>query len=293
VPARSERATTGVGRPAAPLPAKPVVTIAPSRSWVGLDLRDVWHYRELLYFLAWRDVKVRYKQTVLGAAWAILQPVLTMVVFTLLFGTLAGIASDGVAYPVFAYSGLVLWTFFANAVASSGNSLVGNANLITKTYFPRMIIPAAAVGAGLIDMALALSMLVALLGYYGIPPAATVAMVPVLVLLVALLALGVGMGLSAVNVRYRDIRLVVPFILQIWMFVSPVIYPASLVPAPWRWVLVVNPLTGIIENFRIALFGGRSFDWTALAASAAITLLALVGSAYFFRRTERSFADVV
>lgn len=274
------------------LPVTPLVVIEPSSYWVGLNLRDLWAYRELLYFLTWRDVKVRYKQTLLGAAWAILQPLLTMVIFTLLFGRLAGIKSDGIPYPIFAYSGLLIWTFFANAVTNSGNSMVGSANLITKIYFPRMIIPGAAVGAGLVDLALAFLVQIALMIYYRIAPTSALLMVPVLVLLATLLAVGVGMWLSALNVKYRDIRHATPFLIQLWMFASPVIYPASILPAKWRWVLALNPLTGIIENFRVAVFGGR-FNWELLAVSAAVTLLILVWSAYSFKRVEKTFADIV
>jgi len=274
------------------LPEEPIVIIEASTSWVSLQLRDLWNYRELLYFLTWRDVKVRYKQTLLGAAWAIIQPLLTMLIFTLLFGRLAGIKSDGIPYPIFAYAGLLIWTFFANAVTNSGNSLVGSANLITKIYFPRMIIPGAAVGAGLIDLALAFLLQIGLMIYYGIVLSPRSLMVPVLVLLTTLLAVGVGMWLSALNVKYRDIRYAIPFLIQLWMFVSPVIYPASMLPPRWRWVFALNPLTGIIENFRVAVFGG-SFNWSALAVSATITLLVLVGSAYSFRRMEKTFADIV
>jgi lipopolysaccharide transport system permease protein len=274
------------------LPVTPLVVIEPSKSWVALNLRDLWAYRELLFFLMWRDVKVRYKQTLLGAAWAILQPLLTMVIFTLLFGRLAGIKSDGIPYPIFAYSGLLIWMFFANAVTNSGNSMVGSANLITKIYFPRMIIPGAAVGAGLADLALAFLVQIALMIYYRITPTPALLMIPVLVLLATLLAVGVGMWLSALNVKYRDIRHATPFLVQLWMFASPVIYPASILPAKWRWVLALNPLTGIIENFRVAVFGGR-FNWTLLAVSAAVTLLILVWSAYSFKRVEKTFADIV
>jgi lipopolysaccharide transport system permease protein len=276
-----------------PLPEKPLITIEPGSSWVALRLRDLWLYRELLYFLTWRDVKVRYKQTLLGAAWAILQPVLTMVIFTLLFGRLAGIKSEGVPYPIFAYAGLLIWTFFANAVTNSGNSLVGSANLITKIYFPRMIIPGASVGAGLVDLAIAFLIQIALMIYYHIALTFAILMVPFLILLTALLALGVGMWLSALNVKYRDIRYAIPFLVQLWMFASPVIYPASMLNRRLRYVLMLNPLTGIIENFRVALFGHDSFDWKSLWISAAITLFALVYSAYSFRRMERNFADII
>ena len=276
-----------------PLPDNPVVTIEPTKSWVALRLGDLWQYRELLYFLIWRDVKVRYKQTLLGAAWAILQPLLTMVIFTLLFGRLAGIKSDGIPYPIFAYAGLLIWTFFANAVSNSGNSLVSSSNLVTKIYFPRMIIPGAAVGACLVDFVISFVILVPLMIYYGIRVSAMLVMLPVLIALATLLAIAVGMWLSALNVKYRDIRYAIPFLTQLWMFASPVIYPASMIPEKWRWILMLNPLTGLIENLRIALFAGRGFEWKSLIVSAAITFILLIYSAYSFRRVERTFADIV
>jgi lipopolysaccharide transport system permease protein len=276
-----------------PLPEKPVVTIEPSGSWTALRLRDLWVYRELLYFLTWRDVKVRYKQTLLGVVWAVLQPVLTMAIFTLLFGRLAGIKSDDVPYPIFAYSGLLIWIFFANAVTNSGNSLVGSANLITKIYFPRMIIPGAAVGAGLVDLAVAFLIQIALMIYFHIPLTVAILMSPVLILLTSLLALGIGLWLSALNVKYRDIRYAIPFLVQLWMFASPVIYPASMLKGKLRYLLMLNPLTGIIENFRVSLFNKNSFDWKLLGISAAVTLLVLLYSAYSFRRMEREFADII
>ena len=280
--------------PAPPLPDKPLVTIEPSKSWVALGLRDVWRYRELLYFLTWRDVKVRYKQTALGAAWAILQPLLTMLIFTLFFGNLAGIGNrtDGIPYPIFAYAGLLIWTFFANAVTNSGNSLVGSANLITKIYFPRMIIPGAAVGAGLVDFAIAFLILCGLMVYYHIGVRWSILMLPLLLALTTLLALSVGMWMSALNVKYRDIRYALPFLIQLWMFVSAVIYPSSMVGGKLRVALMLNPVAGIIENFRACLFG-TAFDWTALAVAVSITLVLLVYSAYSFRRMERTFADIV
>ena len=272
---------------------EPLVRIrASGGGWAGLDLRSVWAYREQLYFLTWRDLKVRYKQTALGAAWAVLQPTLMMLVFTLFFGRLAGMPSDGVPYPLFAYAGLLPWTFFSNAVSGSGNSLVGSSHLITKVYFPRMIIPAAAVGAGLADLLLGFVVLVPLMLYYGVAPGAHLVMLVPLVLLAALLALGVGMWMSALNVKYRDVRFALPFLIQLWMFASPVIYPLSQVPQGWRWVMALNPLTGVIQGFRSALLG-QPFDWGALAASAAVTLAALVYAAYSFRRMEKSFADIV
>jgi len=269
------------------------VIIEPSKSWVPLKLRDLWQYRELLYFLTWRDVKVRYKQTVLGLAWATLPPLLTMVIFTLLFGRLAGIKSDDVPYPVFAYSGLIIWTFFSNSVTNSSNSLVGSANLITKIYFPRLLVPAAAVAAGVVDLLLAFVVQVFLMFYYRIPVTWGVVMIPVLVLLVIALAYGIGMWLSALNVKYRDIRYAIPFVLQLWMFISPVIYPLTLIPPKWRWFLMANPLTGIIQNFRAALLGTPAFDWKALGVSTVISISILVYSAYSFRRMEKQFADVV
>ena len=270
-----------------------LITIEPTKSWVSLRLRDLWQYRELLYFLTWRDVKVRYKQTLLGAAWAILQPLLTMLIFTLLFGRFAGIKSEGIPYPIFAYGGLLIWTFFANSVTNSGNSLVGSANLITKIYFPRMIIPMAAVGAGLVDLLLAFGVQIALIVYYHIRITWSVTMIPLLVLLATMLALGVGMWLSALNVKYRDIRYAIPFLIQLWMFASPIIYPLSMLPARWQWVLILNPLTGIIQNFCVALFGNQNFEWKSLAASVVITVLILIYSTFSFRRMERHFADIV
>jgi lipopolysaccharide transport system permease protein len=275
-----------------PATRHPLVAIRPSGSWVALDLRGLWSYRELLYFLTLRDVKVRYKQTLLGAAWAIIQPLFAMAIFTLFFGRLAGVPSDGIPYPIFAYAGLLPWMFFSNAVTNSGNSLVGSANLITKVYFPRMIIPAAAVGAGLVDFVIAFLILVVLMIYYGVAPTWNVAMFPVLVLLTMLLALGVGMLMSALNVKYRDVRHALPFVIQLWMFATPIVYPASLVPAKWRLLYALNPLTGIIEGYRCSLFG-KSFDWGSLATSAAITVVVVVYSLYSFRRMEKSFADLV
>jgi homopolymeric O-antigen transport system permease protein len=272
-----------------PMLAKPLVVVEPRRGWVGLNLRDLWVYRDLLYFLTWRDVKVRYKQTVLGAAWALLQPLLLMFIFTFFFARLAGIKSEGVPYPLFAYAGLLPWTFFANAVTNSGNSLIGSTNLITKVYFPRMLIPLAAVAAGLIDLGIAFVLLVILMFYYGVRLQPSLLLLPALILLATLLASGVGLLMAALNVKYRDIRYALPFLIQVWMFASPVIYP---VPDRWRWLLALNPLTGIIQGFRSALFG-QPFDWLTLGLSVGSTLLVLVYSALTFRRLERGFADVI
>ncbi len=256
------------------------------------DLRELWAYRELLYFLTWRDIKIRYKQTLLGATWAIIQPLFAMLLFTLFFGRLARMPSDNIPYPLFAYAGLLPWTFFANAVTNSGNSLVGSTSLITKVYFPRMIIPAAAVAAGLLDFAIAFLLLIPLLIYYGIALTWSLLLLPLFIILLTLLSLGVGMWTSALNVRYRDVRYALPFVIQLWLFASPVIYPSSIMPAKWRWVLLLNPMTGIIEGFRSSLFG-RSFDWTAILVAASLTLIFLLYSAYFFRRVEETFADIV
>ena len=274
------------------IPDQPLVVIEPNKSWGAAELKDLWAYRELLYFLTWRDVKVRYKQTELGIAWAIIQPLLTMLIFTLFFGRLARIPSDNVPYPVFAYAGLLGWTFFSNAITNSGNSLVGSANLITKVYFPRMIIPGAAVAAGLVDFVIALIILVFLMIYYGVAVTWSILMFPAVVLLTTLLALAVGMWLSALNVKYRDIRFALPFLVQLWMFVSPVIYPTSLIPAKYRWLLWLNPMTGIIEGYRSSLFN-LPFNWIALAISVGITAILLVYASYSFRRMERSFADII
>ncbi len=273
-------------------PDQPVVVIEPGRYWVALDLRGLWAYRELLYFLTWRDVKVRYKQTLLGATWAIIQPLFTMIIFSLLFGRLAGIKSDDIPYPMFAYAGLLPWTFFSNAVTASGNSLVGSSTLITKIYFPRIIIPAAAVAAGLVDLVLAFLVLIPLMFYYGVSVTPQLVFLPLLVLVITFLALAIGMWMSALNVKYRDIRYALPFVIQLWMFVSPIIYPASMLGGKLKIVLAINPLTGIIENFRASLLG-RPMKWSSLAISAAITFVLFVYSAYSFRRMEKTFADLV
>jgi lipopolysaccharide transport system permease protein len=276
------------------LPDKPLLTIEPRKAWVELNLSDLWAYRELLYFLTWRDVRVRYKQTVLGVAWAILQPLLAMLIFTVFFGRLAGLnaRTEGIPYPLFAYAGLLPWTFFANSVTNSGNSLIGSANLITKVYFPRMLIPGAAVAAGLVDFAVGFALLVFLMFYYKISVSLNLLLLPVLILLTAILALGVGMWLSALNVKYRDVRFALPFLIQLWMFISPVIYPSTIVPESWRGILWLNPLSGIIESYRSSLFG-RPFNWGQLAASFLITSIILLYASYSFRRIERSFADLV
>jgi lipopolysaccharide transport system permease protein len=274
------------------LPNEPLVVIQPSRKWNLLNLKDIWAYRELLFFLTWRDVKVRYKQTALGAAWAILQPLFMMLIFTIFFGRLAGVGSSGIPYPLFALAGLVPWTFFANAITASGNSLVGSAHLITKVYFPRLIVPAAAMLAGLVDFLLAFVLLCLLMIYYRVTLTVQILFLPVLVLLTALFSLAVGTWMSALNVKYRDVRFALPFLIQLWLFVSSVILPSSAVPPKWRWLLMLNPMSGIIEGYRSALFG-LPFDWPALSVAAVLTLLTLLYAIYAFARVERSFADII
>lgn len=273
------------------LPDKPLVVIEAQKGIVSIGLRELWAYRELLYFMIWRDVKIRYKQTILGVTWAIIQPLFTMLIFTIFFGRLAGVPSDNLPYPIFAYAGLMPWTFFTNAVTASGNSLVGSSNLITKVYFPRMIIPAASVGAGLVDFAVAFLVFIPMMFYFGISPTWQLLMLVPLLFIATMLALGVGMWMSALNVKYRDIRYALPFLMQLWMFVSPIIYPASLLKN-WRWVLAINPLTGIIEGFRSALLG-KPFGWSSIAVSTVITVATLMFAIYSFRRMEKRFADIV
>jgi homopolymeric O-antigen transport system permease protein len=274
------------------LPSEPLTTIEGGRRWPGLRLRDLWTYRELLYFLAWRDVKVRYKQTVLGAAWAILQPLLTMVVFTVLFGRLARMPTDGEPYPLFCYSALLPWNFFVTAVSNSSNSLIANNNLITKVYFPRLLIPAAAVSAGLVDLAIASAVLIVMMPCYGIGLHPALLMLLPLVAATALFTVAVGAWSAAMNVKYRDVRYVLPFAIQILMFVTPIIYPVSFVPARWRWALGLNPLSGIVQGFRDAVFG-RPFQWPALAFSFSMASVLAVLAAFIFRRMEREFADII
>jgi len=271
----------------------PVIRIEPSRGWVSLKLHELWDYRELLYFLTWRDIKVRYKQTALGAAWAIIQPVFTMVVFSLFFGRLAKMPSDGIPYPIFAYAALVPWTFFASSLSQSSNSLVGSANLIKKVYFPRLAIPISTVLSEVIDFFLAFVVLLGMMLYYGITPSANVFYLPLFLLLALVTALGVGLWLSAMNVQYRDVRYVVPFIAQFWMFATPIAYPSSLLPEPWRTVYGINPMAGVVEGFRWALLGTNTAPGLMVGVSSLAASLILVTGAFYFRRMEKTFADVV
>jgi lipopolysaccharide transport system permease protein len=271
----------------------PVSEIAPSRGWVALKLRELWAYRELLYFLVWRDIKVRYKQTVLGAAWAIIQPFFTMVVFSVFFGSLAKMPSDGIPYPIFAFAALVPWTFFANGLTQASNSLVGNSALIKKVYFPRLAIPIAGVLSNLVDFALAFVVLLLMMVYFKLWPTVAILWLPLLLLLAFVTALGVGLWFSALNVEFRDVRYVVPFLTQFWMFATPVAYPSSLLHEPWRTLYGLNPMAGVVEGFRWALLGNANAPGPLIWASAAAALIILVSGAFYFRRMERTFADVV
>jgi len=266
--------------------------IRPSKGWVSLRLNDLWEYRDLLLFLAWRDISVRYKQTVLGAAWAIIQPFFSMVIFSIFFGSLAQISSDGVPYPVFSFAALLPWTFFANALSESSNSLVGNANLLSKVYFPRLVIPLASTLGGLADFGIAFIVLVLMMVVFGIVPTAAVLLLPLFLLLALVTALGVGLWLSALNVQYRDIRYMVPFLVQALMFASPVVYSSTLLEEPWRTLYGINPMVGVIEGFRWALLGTTP-PGPMLLFSAVAALLLLVSGAMYFRRMEKTFADVV
>jgi lipopolysaccharide transport system permease protein len=273
--------------------APSITVIEPKTGWVPVDFMEIWNYRELLYFLTKRDIKVRYKQTVLGGLWAVIQPAFTMLVFTLFFGRLAKMPSDGLPYPIFVYAGLLPWTYFANAVSTSGNSLVGSSNLITKVYFPRVVVPASAALAGLLDFFIALFVLAALMIWYQFLPGPAILLFPFLVALTFLCAVGVGLWLSALNVQYRDIRYAIPFLIQVWMFVSPVIYPVSLVHGNYQWLLALNPMGGVIHAYRASLLGHQSIDWSLLSLSTLIILALFLGGLYYFRRMERVFADVV
>lgn len=275
-----------------PLAHSESLTIQPPGSWHAVDLRELWRYRELIYFLLWRDLKVRYKQTAIGASWAVLQPFVTMVVFSVVFGSLVSVPSEGVPYPVFSYSALVPWTFFATAVGRAGNSLIQDPNLISKVYFPRMVLPLAAVSALLLDFVIAFAVLVGVMLYYGLLPGLAVLAVPLLLLLVYLTSLGIGLWVSAANVKYRDINYVIPFLTQFLLFLSPVVYPTALVPAGWRPFYSLNPMVGVVEGFRWALLG-TPIDTTTILVSTVTAVVLCAGGLLYFRRMEREFADVV
>lgn len=274
-------------------PGAPALVIRPSNGRAAVNLHGLWEYRELLALLVWRDVKIRYKQTVLGAAWAILQPFMTMVVFSVFLGRLAKLPSDGVPYPIFVYCALLPWQLFAHALTQSANSLVANQHLLMKVYFPRLVIPIAAILSGVVDFAIAFVVLIGMMLFYGIAPTVAVATLPLFVVLTILTALTAGVWLSALNVQYRDVRYTIPFITQFWLFATPVVYPASLVPEGWRAVLGLNPMAAVVEGFRWALLGTAYPSGAMLAVSVAMTLTFLVGGLRYFHRMERTFADVV
>jgi len=272
----------------------PELILEPSRGWRKLNLGELWAYRELLYFLIWRDVKVRYKQTLIGAAWAIIQPLLTMIVFSLFFGQLAGIPSEGVPYPIFSYAALVPWTFFANGLTNVSNSLVSSGNLIKKVYFPRLVIPLASVLSGLVDFALAFAVLLLMMLLYGILPTAAIFALPLFILLALITSLAVGMWLSALNVQFRDVRYVLPFLIQFWLFATPIAYPSSLIENELvRTLYGINPMAGVVEGFRWALLGSPMPPLPMLLASALTASVALISGLFYFRRMEKSFADIV
>ncbi len=271
----------------------PLVVFEPSKGWTSLKLKELWKYRELLYFLTWRDVKVRYKQTTLGVAWTVIQPLMTMVIFSLIFGQLAKLPSEGIPYPVFSYAALLPWQLFSGALTRSGTSLVGNANLLTKVYFPRLIIPLSAITAGLVDFAISFLVLIGLMLYYGIFPNWAVLLLPFLVLFAVLTALGVGLWLSALNVQYRDVQHMIPFLVQVWMFASPVAYSAVLIPkGPWRIVYGLNPMAGVIQGFRWTLLNGKPPDELMIVSLIMVVML-LVSGLFYFKRMEKTFADIV
>jgi lipopolysaccharide transport system permease protein len=270
-----------------------LLIIQPTRGWRHINLREIWRYRELLYFFTWRDIKVRYKQTVIGVLWAVIQPFLTMVVFSVFFGRLAKIPSEGIPYPIFVYTGLLPWTYFSQSLTRSSESVVASANLIRKVYFPRLVTPISASLSALVDFFISFAILLALMLYYKFLPTIGVFLFPVLVLLTFLCSTGIGFWLSALNVMYRDIRYAVPFVVNLGMFLTPVIYPVSIIPERYSWILYLNPMAGIIESFRATILGYKSIPVFGLIFSVGITLLCFVSGVFYFRRMEKTFADVV
>lgn len=285
--------TSGHGTVPTRIHERVVVRVEPSRGWVPLRLRELWQYRGLLYFFTWRDIKVRYKQTALGAVWAIIQPFFTMVVFSLFFGKLARIPSDGIPYSLFCFTALIPWTFFANGMNQSSNSLVNNANLISKVYFPRLVMPIAAVLGGGVDFIPAFTVLLGMMFYYGLTPSLTALWLPMFLLLALTTSLGVGLWLSAMNLQFRDVRHGMPFITQFWLLATPIAYPSSLLSEPWRTLYGINPMVGVVEGFRWALLGTNTAPGPITIVSALAALVLLVSGAFYFRRMERTFADVV
>lgn len=274
-------------------PVQSEIVVRPLSGWQPIRLRELWRFRELVWILAARDIKVRYKQTALGAAWAIIQPVATMLVFSVFFGRLAKVPSDGFPYPVFVYCALLPWQLFSNSIVFAGNSLIGSQHLITKVYFPRLVIPVSSMICGLLDFAIAFVVLIALMVYYGIVPSVAVLTLPFFILLAFASALAVGLWLSALNVEYRDVRYVIPFLVQFWMFATPIAYSSTLIPPRWRWLYGLNPMTGVVEGFRWCLLGTSYRPAAMLAVSTATVAVLLIGGLYYFRRMERTFADIV
>lgn len=271
----------------------PVVHIEPSKGWITLNLRDLWEYRELLGIFVWRDLKVRYRQTVIGALWAIIQPLLTMVIFSIFFGGLAGVPSDEIPYPIFSYAALVPWTFFANSINLASNSLVNSADMIKKIYFPRLTMPMASILAGLVDFILAFIILFCMMLYYGFVPTVNVLWLPAFIVLALMTALGVSLWFSAMNVQFRDVRYMIPFITQAWLFATPVAYPSSLLSEPWRTLYGINPMVGVVEGFRWALLGTDTAPGPIIIVSFVVSVGVLFSGAYYFRRMEKTFADVI
>jgi lipopolysaccharide transport system permease protein len=272
---------------------KPFIHIRPKKGWQLIDFNELRQYRDLFYFLVVRDIKVKYKQTVLGGLWAVIQPFFSMVVFTLFFGKLAKMPSDGIPYPVFNFTAMVAWTYFSNAISDAGNSLISSTNLLSKVYFPRLIIPSSPVLAGLLDFAIAFVILLGMMIYYKIYPTLLILMTPLLVLLMVLTASGVGMFLAALNAQYRDIRYTMPFLIQIWMFASPIVYPASIIPGEYRFLYALNPMVGVIEGFRSALLGTTAFPLGMILISSAVSLVLFLIGIMYFKQTERYFADII
>lgn len=266
--------------------------IQPHQGWIPVNWSELWNYRELLYILIWRDIKIRYKQTILGAVWAIFQPLISMLIFTVFFGKLIKVPSDNIPYPIFVYAGLLPWTFFANGLLTASNSLVGQAHLISKIYFPRLLVPLSSFGAFILDFVISLFILIIMMLYYKIYPGITLMIFPMLLLATMGAALGMGTFLSALCVAYRDVKYVVPFIIQLWMYATPVIYPASIVPKQWQWVLALNPMAGLVGGYR-SIFLGEPLDWSSLSISIGISFLLLIVGIAYFRRVERRFADII
>jgi lipopolysaccharide transport system permease protein len=285
--------TGGKVQPIAAPEGEPLFVLEPSRGWISLKLHDLWEYRELLYFLVWRDVKVRYKQTALGVVWAVLQPFMTMVVFSIFFGYLGNIPSDGIPYPIFTFAALLPWQLFANSLTASGNSLVNNQSLLAKVFFPRLLVPLSAVFVGLVDFSLSLVVLGGMMFYYGIYPTLSVLTLPLFILLALVTALAVGLWLSTLSVHYRDVQLTIPFLTQFWLFATPIAYPSSLLPEQWRVLYGLNPMVGVIEGFRWALLDHANPFNASFVASILVIIGLLVGGVIFFRRMEQTFADVI